>query len=88
MIIRRNCVPAKPSVSCQTIPCSFLSEAKCLLHFSKEKELIEQLDQKKQITDNAREIQLVKEVVRSFVHNFQKFFDSASLYEKKQFLQK
>ena len=55
---------------------------------SKEKELLEHVNQKKQIADNAHEIQLVKESVRSFVHNFERFFDSASLYEKKQFLQK
>ena len=55
---------------------------------TKEKELQEQLNTKKQITDSAHEIQLAKESVRSFVQNFEKYFDPASLYEKKLILQK
>ena len=55
---------------------------------SQEKELIEQINAKKQNVVNAHEIQMIKESVRSFVQDFDKYFDPATVFDKKLILQK
>ena len=54
----------------------------------KERELMEQSNAKKQNANSAQEVQMVKDAVYSFIKNFEKYFDTASLYNKKIVFQK
>lgn len=54
----------------------------------KERELTEQLNAKKQNANSAQDVQMVKDAVYSFIQNFEKYFDAASLYDKKIVFQK
>ena len=54
----------------------------------KERELMEQLNAKKQNANSAQEVQIVKDAVYSFIKNFEMYFNMASLYDKKLVFQK
>jgi site-specific DNA recombinase len=54
----------------------------------KEKVLLEQMNSKQQIANGTEEIQRAKQAIKDFVQHFEKYFDNASIYEKKLLLQK